>query len=200
LARLYAAGNNAVAVVEDGEVETALEGRGARCLAVNPEDPDTLYVGTSDEGLFKSQDGGGTWDRLSGVEYPRITAAAVSPADGALYAGTATRESPHAFDGQGGRDGRKSAARGSGIWVKKSNDEEVTGAIWSQQGRDGHAHRLTCRSGAVGVRRSREACRPRHASQATVPRGSEHRGLRPRPERSRHLPVGTSRTSGTAFL
>jgi photosystem II stability/assembly factor-like uncharacterized protein len=47
-----------------------------------------VYIGTSDEGLFKSSDGGGSWERLSGVAYPRITSVAVSPIDGALYAGT----------------------------------------------------------------------------------------------------------------
>ena len=88
MARLYAAGYEAVAVVDDGKVQTALDGRGARCLAVDPKDPDTLYVGTSDEGLFKSGDAGRTWEKLSGIEHPRITAVAVSPADGALYAGT----------------------------------------------------------------------------------------------------------------
>ena len=88
MARLYAAGYNAVAVIGDGAVKTALDGRGARCLAVDPEDPDTLYVGTSDEGLFKSQDGGGSWEELIGIEHPRVTAVAVSPADGALYVGT----------------------------------------------------------------------------------------------------------------
>ena len=86
--RLYAAGANALAVIDDGSVQTALEGRGARCLAVDPQDPDILYVGTSDEGLLKSTDGGGTWENLSGIEHPRVTAAAVSPADGAVYAGT----------------------------------------------------------------------------------------------------------------
>jgi len=88
MVRLYAAGDKAVSVVDDGKVETALEGRGARCLAVDPEDPGNLYAGTSDEGLFKSADGGGSWEKLSGVGHPRVTAVAVSPADGALYAGT----------------------------------------------------------------------------------------------------------------
>ena len=83
MTRLYAAGLSAVAVVEDGRVELTLEGRGARCVAVDPEDPDTLYVGTSDEGLFKSEDGGKGWERLSGIEHPRVTSVAVSPADGA---------------------------------------------------------------------------------------------------------------------
>ncbi len=87
MARLYVAGGD-VTVVEDGGVETGLAGRGARCLAVDPDDPGTLYVGTTDEGLFKSVDGGGSWEKLSGTEHPRVTAVAVSPTDGAVYAGT----------------------------------------------------------------------------------------------------------------
>ena len=88
MTRLYAAGASAVAVVEDGRVRLTLEGRGARCLAVDPEDPDTLYIGTSDEGLFKSESGGEGWERISGIEHPRVTSVAVSPLDGAVYAGT----------------------------------------------------------------------------------------------------------------
>jgi photosystem II stability/assembly factor-like uncharacterized protein len=88
MTRLYVAGGRAVAVVEDGKVRLTLEGRGARCLAVDPEDSDTLYVGTSDEGLFKSEDGGEGWERISGIEHPRVTAVAVSPVDGAVYVGT----------------------------------------------------------------------------------------------------------------
>jgi photosystem II stability/assembly factor-like uncharacterized protein len=86
--RLYAVANSAVTIVENGKVERTLEERGARCVAVDPGDPDTLYVGTSDEGLFKSEDRGGSWERLQGVEHPRVTAVAASPTDGALYAGT----------------------------------------------------------------------------------------------------------------
>jgi hypothetical protein len=88
MARLYAAGADGVSVVEDGSAETGLGERCARCLAVDTDDPDKLYVGTSDEGLFNSVDGGNSWDGLSGIEHPRITAVAVSPVDGAVYAGT----------------------------------------------------------------------------------------------------------------
>lgn len=88
MARLYAAADSAVAIVENGGVELTLEERGARCLGVDPEDPNVVYVGTSDEGLFKSSDGGRSWDRLAGVAHPRVTAVALSPVDGALYAGT----------------------------------------------------------------------------------------------------------------
>ena len=89
MVRLYTAAASAVAIVENGKVRLTLEERGTRCLAVDPKDPDTVYAGTSDEGLFKSSDAGRTWEHLhSGVTHPRITAVAVSPVDGALYAGT----------------------------------------------------------------------------------------------------------------
>ncbi len=86
--RLYSAGDRAVAVSQNGATRLTLEDRGARCLAVDPEDPDTLYVGTSDEGIFKSTDAGTSWEKLSGIEHPRVTAVALSPAGGAVYAGT----------------------------------------------------------------------------------------------------------------
>lgn len=88
MTRLYTASASAVAIVENGRVRTTLENHGARCIATSKKDPDTVYVGTSDEGLFKSLDGGEIWEKLSGIEHPRITAVAISPVDGALYAGT----------------------------------------------------------------------------------------------------------------
>src|SRR5215207_186434 len=86
MTRLYTAGGGAVVIVENGRVGLTLEGRGAQCLAV--DHPDVVYAGTSDEGLFKSQDGGRSWERLSGISHPRVTAVALSPIDGAVYAGT----------------------------------------------------------------------------------------------------------------
>ncbi len=86
--RLCAVSANALSIVENGSVQTTLEDRSARCVATIQEDPCTLYVGTSDEGLFKSLDGGESWERLSGITHSRITAVAVSPVDGAVYAGT----------------------------------------------------------------------------------------------------------------
>src|SRR3712207_9378853 len=88
MTRLYTVGTRAVAIVEDSRVGLTLEERGARCLAVDPEDPDVAYVGTSDDGLFKSSDGGRSWERLSGVSHPRITAVAASATDRANYART----------------------------------------------------------------------------------------------------------------
>lgn len=89
MARIYAAGSKAFARIEgDGEAALSLEGVGARAIAFDPKDPDTVYVGTDDDGIFKSSDGGSTFDRLSGSFHPRITSLAISPVDGAIYAGT----------------------------------------------------------------------------------------------------------------
>jgi photosystem II stability/assembly factor-like uncharacterized protein len=88
MVRLYTAAASAVAIVENGKARRTLEERGARCLAVDPKDPDTVYVGTSDESIFRSSDAGRSWEHLSGVAHSRITAVAISATDEALYAGT----------------------------------------------------------------------------------------------------------------
>lgn len=88
MTRLYAVSATAVAIAENGTLRTTLEDRGARCVATSHEDPDTVFVGTSDEGLFKSPDGGESWERIPGLTHSRITAVALSPVDRAIYAGT----------------------------------------------------------------------------------------------------------------
>jgi photosystem II stability/assembly factor-like uncharacterized protein len=76
------------------DVETVQAGAGARCVAVDPGDPDRVYVGTFDSGLLTSEDAGGTWRRAeSGIDEERVLAVAVSPShthDGVsvAYAGT----------------------------------------------------------------------------------------------------------------
>ncbi len=67
---------------------------GARCLAIDPRDPDRLYVGTLDSGLYASDDGGLSWrDDNDGLEDLRVLSVAVSPAHqesgiSVVYAGT----------------------------------------------------------------------------------------------------------------
>jgi hypothetical protein len=85
---VYAAGAKAFARIEDGKESLSLEGMGTRAIAFDPNDPDTVYAGTDEDGVFKSADGGRNWDRLSGISYPRITSLAVSHSDGTVYAGT----------------------------------------------------------------------------------------------------------------
>ncbi|MDQ3507727.1 MAG: hypothetical protein M3494_06905 [Actinomycetota bacterium] len=85
---IYAAGPQAFARIEDGGMSVSLENTGARAISTDPSDPDIVYVGTDDDGVFKSSDGGSNFDRLSGSFHPRITSLAVSPVDRAVYAGT----------------------------------------------------------------------------------------------------------------
>lgn len=76
------------------EPQSLLSGVGARCVAVDPRDPGRVYVGTMDNGLYASRDGGVTWraDEL-GLDDRRVLSVAVSPSHqesgiSVVYAGT----------------------------------------------------------------------------------------------------------------
>ena len=88
--RLWAATGDAVARLdEDGgrwTVALSLEGSGAQCLSPDPRDPDTAYVGLREHGLRKTSDGGETWRDVE-LPDPGVFSVAVSPVDGAVYAG-----------------------------------------------------------------------------------------------------------------
>jgi hypothetical protein len=89
--RLYAATGDAFARLDEaGEawtVELSLAGSGARCLAVDPAAPDTVFVGLQEGGVHRSADGGRSWVDCELPE-PAVFSLAVSAADGAVYAGT----------------------------------------------------------------------------------------------------------------
>jgi photosystem II stability/assembly factor-like uncharacterized protein len=91
VARLYAATGDGLArldeAVEAWGVELALSGSGAQCLAVDPADPDTVFVGLREGGVRRSVDGGQSWIDCELPE-PAVFSLAVSAADGAVYAGT----------------------------------------------------------------------------------------------------------------
>ena len=97
--RLFAATGDGVARIDspDGErsdVTFSLEGSGAQCLAVDPLDPNRLYVGTFDKGLYRSRDGGQTWQQAGeGIPHPRVLSVTFAPSrrsngQSAVYAGT----------------------------------------------------------------------------------------------------------------
>jgi photosystem II stability/assembly factor-like uncharacterized protein len=69
--------------------EDVLADVGAMCVAVDPGAPERVYLGTFDDGLFVSHDGGATWHA---PERPpaesRVLSVAVSPAADHVYAGT----------------------------------------------------------------------------------------------------------------
>jgi photosystem II stability/assembly factor-like uncharacterized protein len=77
-----------------GNADQLLGDVGARCLAVDPRDPDRLYVGTFDSGLYVSDDGGSSWRTdARGVKERRVLSVVVSPSHeesgiSVAYAGT----------------------------------------------------------------------------------------------------------------
>ena len=91
MTRLWATSGNAAARLDgddDGfRVELFLSGTGAQCLAADPADPDTVYVGLREDGLRRSTDAGATWHECVLPE-PGVFSLAVSRVDGAVYAGT----------------------------------------------------------------------------------------------------------------
>ena len=90
-ARLYAATGDAIARIEESgdawTAELSLRGSGAQCLAVHPNDADTVYAGLRGGGVRRTADGGRTWADCALPE-PDVFSLAVSVADGAVYAGT----------------------------------------------------------------------------------------------------------------
>jgi photosystem II stability/assembly factor-like uncharacterized protein len=76
------------------EPESLLRGVRPRCLAIDPHDPDRVYVGTLDSGLYASHDGGRTWrSETAGLADSRVLSVAVSASDrragaSVVYAGT----------------------------------------------------------------------------------------------------------------
>jgi photosystem II stability/assembly factor-like uncharacterized protein len=100
---VYAATGDAVVVLaEDGggwSARATLAGRGAQCLAVTAGG--VVFAGTRGHGLWRSGDGGRTWED-AGLPARDVFSAAVSPADGTVYAGA----EPSAL--YAGRDGGES--------------------------------------------------------------------------------------------
>jgi len=89
--RLYATTGQSVARLDEANgswnLELALDGSRAQCLAVDPRDADTVYAGLGDGGVRKTADGGRTWVE-AGLAGEQVFSVAVSAADGAVYAGT----------------------------------------------------------------------------------------------------------------
>ncbi|OIB58295.1 VPS10 domain-containing protein [Natrialba sp. SSL1] len=71
---------------------TRLEGRALECVATAPAAPDRVFVGTFESGLFRSTDGGETFERLETddvFESDAVMSLTISPHDpDVIYAGT----------------------------------------------------------------------------------------------------------------
>src|SRR5712664_1707552 len=94
--RIFAVTGDAVARfrLDDPEPEFTLEGYQARCIAIDPHDPERVYVGTMDNGLWFTTDGGASW-REAGLSLneTRVLSVAVSRSHvrsgvSVVYAGT----------------------------------------------------------------------------------------------------------------
>ena len=63
--RLYATTGTSVTRLDETPsgwtVDVSLSGSGAQCLALDPADPDTVYVGLATGGVRRTTDGGRTW-------------------------------------------------------------------------------------------------------------------------------------------
>jgi photosystem II stability/assembly factor-like uncharacterized protein len=91
--RLFAATGEAVAVVDGDSVRITLEGSGAQCISADPNDPNRVFAGTFDRGLFRSLDGGESWDQVGdAIPHKRVLSVCVSPhtenGRSIVYAGT----------------------------------------------------------------------------------------------------------------
>jgi photosystem II stability/assembly factor-like uncharacterized protein len=88
--RLFVATGESVVRIEPAEdgwqITTAHSMPGLVCLALDPSRPERLYAGSEGHGLWESHDGGRIWQD-AGLGQPMVLSIAVSPADGAVYAG-----------------------------------------------------------------------------------------------------------------
>src|SRR5215216_6132691 len=97
--RLFAATGDTVAQLDSHNGETLvaslnLEGRGVMCVAVDPHDPDRIFAGTFNRGIYRSLDGGDSWESVgSGLADARVLSIAISPCEqvaghSVVYVGT----------------------------------------------------------------------------------------------------------------
>jgi hypothetical protein len=81
---LYAAMEDAVLVIRERaggwKVTQHLQDVAPQCLAADPGDPERLYVGSADQGVWRTLDGARTWAPVGrGVVGANVTAVAVAP-------------------------------------------------------------------------------------------------------------------------
>src|SRR5918996_5932842 len=88
-ALLATTGDAVVRISQDGDAWSSvrlLESVGAMSVAVDPRDPERIFAGSTERGLWRSLDGGESFDSARLPE-DGVFSVAVGPLDGAVYAG-----------------------------------------------------------------------------------------------------------------
>ena len=93
MTRIFAATDNDVVRLDldaaGRTAEAVLTGVAPRALAVDPREPDRVYVGTFDDGIFVTDNAGESWRRPEHAPADgRVLALAASSATDHVYAGT----------------------------------------------------------------------------------------------------------------
>jgi hypothetical protein len=98
MTKLYLAMSEAVAIVSrrnsEWTADVQLVGSQPQCLAVDRRHPRRVYCGSFEQGLWRSDDAGASWERTgANIEHPFVNAVAVSLTEragdaGVVYAGT----------------------------------------------------------------------------------------------------------------
>jgi hypothetical protein len=85
---LFAATGDSIARVEpdSGKATISLAGSRAQCVAVHPLRHDVVYAGSRGNGIWRSLDGGSSWEDCR-LPAPDVFSVAVGPVDGTVYAG-----------------------------------------------------------------------------------------------------------------
>src|SRR5215213_6664229 len=90
MTRLLVATGDGVVRIDRGDANwqasVTLAGHGAQCLAVDPRRPPTVFAGCRGAGVWRSRDGGAHFED-TGLPAADVFSVAVSPVDGAVYAG-----------------------------------------------------------------------------------------------------------------
>jgi photosystem II stability/assembly factor-like uncharacterized protein len=94
--QLYVALEDALVVAWDDQrwrQRLVLDGKTCQCVAIDPAASARAYCGTADHGLWRTNDGGESWDRVAGeLRTANVTAVATAPqgptGSTTIYAGT----------------------------------------------------------------------------------------------------------------
>ena len=80
----------ALSAIDSWSQYTPNEGGAVQAIAVDPNTADTIYVGTAANGVYKSTDGGATWDHASlGLGFLDVQTIAIDPTNSnRVYVGT----------------------------------------------------------------------------------------------------------------